>query len=102
MLEEPKYDAAKVVMVQPNDDPDWMTKSKVTSGYATTTVHIGYAASLAERQPDLVAALDRMSFKPEDVSKWAYDIIVEKKPAADVAKAWVKANPETVSKWFGH
>jgi glycine betaine/proline transport system substrate-binding protein len=102
MLEEPKYDPAKFVIVQPNDDPDWMTKSKVTSGYATTTVHIGYAASLAERQPDLVAALERMSFKPDDVSKWAYEIIVEKKPAADVAKAWIKANPEIVSKWFGH
>lgn len=101
MLEEPKNDPAKFVMVQPNDDPDWMAKSKVSSGYATTTVHIAYAASLAERQPDLVAALERMSFKPDDVSKWAYEIIVEKKPAADVAKAWISANPQIVSAWFG-
>jgi glycine betaine/proline transport system substrate-binding protein len=102
MLEEPKNDPAKYVVVQPNDDPEWFEKSKVSSGYASTTVHIGYAASLAERQPALVEALERMSFKPEDVSKMAYEIIVNKKPAPDVAKDWIKANTETVSKWFGH
>jgi len=90
------------VVVQPNDDPDWFEKSKVTSGYATTTVHIGYASSLAERQPALVEALERMSFDPDDVSKLAYEIIVNKKAAPDVAKDWIKANAETVSKWFGH
>lgn len=102
MLEEPKNDPAKYVVVQPNDDPEWFEKSKVSSGYAMTTVHIGYAASLAERQPALVEALERMSFKPEDVSKMAYEIIVNKKSAPDVAKDWIKANTETVSKWFGH
>ena len=90
------------MIVQPNDDPDWYDKSKVTSGYATTTVHIAYAASLAERQPGLVAALEKMSFEPDDVSRMAFEIIVNKKPAADVAREWVKANQETVSKWFGH
>lgn len=102
LLDEPKYDAAKFVIVQPNDDPAWFEKSKVSTGYADTTVHIGYAATLAERQPELAAALERMSFKPEDVSKWAYDIVVDKKPAADVAKAWITANPEIVGKWYGH
>lgn len=102
MLEEPKYDPKKFVIVQPNDDPDWYNKSHVSTGYATTTVHIGYAASLAERQPDLAAALEKMSFKPDDVSKWAYEIVVKKRPAADVAKEWIKANPEVVAKWFGH
>ena len=102
MLEEPKYDPEKYVVVQPNDDPDWFEKSKVTSGYATTTVHIGYASSLAERQPALVEALERMSFDPDDDSKMAYEIIVNKKAAPDVAKDWIKANAETVSKWFGH
>lgn len=101
MLEEPQNDPEKFVVVQPNDDPDWFEKSKVSSGYATTTVHIGYAASLAERQPALVEALERMSFEPDVVSTWAYEIIVNKKPAADVAKEWIAANPETVSQWFG-
>jgi glycine betaine/proline transport system substrate-binding protein len=102
MLEEPKNDPKKFVMVQPNDDPDWFNKSKVTSGYAETTVHIAYAASLADRQPDLTAALEKMSFDPKDVSKWAYEIVVKKRPAADVAKEWIKANPQIVAKWFGH
>jgi len=101
-LAEPAYDPAKFVVVQANEDPQWFEKSKIASAYAKTTVHIAYASSLADRQPDLVAALERMQFNPDDVSKWAYSIIVDKKPADEVAKDWIKANPETVSKWFGH
>jgi len=37
----------------------------VASAYADTTVHIAYANSLAERQPELTAALERMSFDPD-------------------------------------
>lgn len=101
-LEEPKHDPALFVVVQPNDDPNWFEKSKVASAYGETTVHIAYAASLADRQPDLVAALERMQFDPAEISTWAYSIIVDKKPADEVAKEWIKANPDTVAKWFGH
>lgn len=101
-LTEPKNDPANFVVVQPNDDPAWFEKSKVSSAYADTTVHVAYSASLAERQPDLTAALERISFNPDDVSKWAYAIIVDKKPADEVAKEWIKAHPNDVAKWFGH
>ncbi|MGF7159570.1 glycine betaine/proline transport system substrate-binding protein [Rhodoligotrophos appendicifer] len=101
MLEEPKHDPAKFVVVQPNDDPNWFEKSKVSSGYADTSVHIAYSASLASRQPELVAALERIQFDANDISKWAYEIIVDKKPAAEVASEWVKAHPDAVGKWMG-
>jgi glycine betaine/proline transport system substrate-binding protein len=101
-LSEPKHDPAKFVMLQPSEDPQWFEKSKVSSAYADTTVHIAYAASLAQRQPELTAALDRITFNPDDISKWAYAIIVDKKPADDVAKDWIKAHPDEVAKWFGH
>jgi glycine betaine/proline transport system substrate-binding protein len=101
-LQEPPFDAAKFKMVQPNDDPQWFEKSKVSCGYADTTVHIAYAASLAQRQPDVAAALERMKFDPSDISKWAYAIVVDKKPAGEVAKDWTKENSGAVAKWFGH
>jgi glycine betaine/proline transport system substrate-binding protein len=101
-LTEPKNDPAKFVVVQPNDDPQWFEKSKVSSAYADTTVHVAYAASLAQRQPELTAALERISFNPDDISKWAYAIIVDKKAADEVAKEWIKAHPDDVAKWFGH
>lgn len=100
-LTEPKHDPAKFVVVQPNDDPQWFEKSKVSSGYAETTVHIAYAASLVERQRELTDALERMSFNPDEVSKWAYAIIVDKKAADAVAKEWIAAHPDEVAKWFG-
>lgn len=101
-LTEPKHDPAKFMMLQPSEDPQWFEKSKVSSAYADTTVHIAYAGSLAQRQPELTAALDRITFNPDDISKWAYAIIVDKKPAGDVAKEWIKAHPDDVAKWFGH
>lgn len=100
-LDEPAHDPANFVVVQPAEDPQWLDKSKVASAYAKTTVHIAYAASLAERQAELTAALERMSFEPDDISKWAYAIIVDKKPADAVAKEWIEANPDEVAKWFG-
>jgi glycine betaine/proline transport system substrate-binding protein len=101
-LTEPKHDPAKFVILQPSEDPQWLEKSKVSSAYADTTVHVAYSASLVQRQPDLTAALDRISFNPDDVSKWAYAIIVDKKAADEVAKEWIKAHPDDVAKWFGH
>jgi glycine betaine/proline transport system substrate-binding protein len=101
-LTEPKNDPAKFVVVQPNDDPQWFEKSNVSSAYADTSVHVAYAASLAQRQPNLAAALERISFNPDDISQWAYAIIVDKKPADEVAKEWIKTHPDDVAKWFGH
>ncbi len=100
-LTEPAHDPAKFVVVQPNDDPQWEEKSAVSSAYAPTTVHIAYAKSLAERQPELTASLERMTFDPDEISKWAYAIIVDKKAADAVAKEWIAANPDAVAKWFG-
>ena len=36
-----------------------------------------------------------------DVSLMAYQISVEKKQPADVARAWMKANKSTVDGWLG-
>jgi len=99
ILKEPKHDPAKFKMVQPNADPAWFDKSSVSSAYADTSVHIAYSTDLAERPPALAKLLENVKFDSDLVSKWSYEIAVNKREPADVATEWVKANMDMVTGW---
>lgn len=99
ILKEPPHDPAKFVVVQPGDDPNWMAKSKVASAYADTRVHIAWSASLADRQPHLVSLLKQIEIDADDVNTWSYEIVNGRDPD-DVAKEWVKANPDLIADWM--
>lgn len=101
MLEEPAFDAAKYKMVQPNEDADWLAKSKITVGDAPKQVHIAYSKSLEKRAPDVARFLSNIKLDTDMVSAWTRDVIVDKKEPADVVKAWVAANPKVVDRWLG-
>lgn len=99
LLKEPAHDSAKFVVVQPNDDPDWMAKSKVVSAYADTRVHLAWSATLADRQPQLVNLLEKIKIDPADVNAWSRDIVDGRDPA-EVASEWVAAHPEVIAQWM--
>lgn len=101
MLEEPAFDAAKYRMVQPNQDADWLAKSKITVGDAPKFVHVAYSKSLERRAPEVAKFLANIKLETELVSAWTREVIVEKKEAADVVRAWVGANRKTVDGWLG-
>ena len=100
ILEEPKHDPSKFKMVQPDADAGWFEKSSVSSAYAETNVHIAYNAKLSERQPTLAKLLENVRFDSDLISKWSYEIAVNKPEPADVAKEWVKANMGTITGWM--
>ena len=100
LLQEPAHDPAKFVMIQPGVDPDWMAKSKVASAYADTTVHIAWSKSLAKRQPQLVPLLEKIQIKAQDVNKWSFEIVVNKRHPADIAKKWVDGNRAMIASWM--
>jgi glycine betaine/proline transport system substrate-binding protein len=101
MLEEPAFDPAKYKMVQPNEDPDWLAKSKITVGDAPKSVHVAYSKSLERRAPDVARFLSNIKLETDLVSGWTREVIVEKKDPADVVRAWVAANPRIVDRWLG-
>lgn len=101
MLSEPAFDAAKVKMVQPNEDADWFAKSKVPVGDETKSVHVAYSKTLEKRAPDVARFLANVSLDTDMVSAWTRDVIVDKKDPADVVKAWIAANPKIVDRWLG-
>jgi len=99
-LEEPAFDPEQYVAIQPSDDPDWFTKSKVQTEDALKQVQVAYSNSLSERSPAIAEFIANMKLDGETVSSFAFEIEGGKDPA-DVAKEWVEANSERVDSWLG-
>ena len=87
-------------MVQPGVDPDWMAKSEVASAYEDTTVQSAWSKNLAVRHPQLVPLLAKIQMDAQDVNKWSYEIAVNRRNPADVAKKWVDGNRALVASWM--
>jgi len=99
-LQEPEFDPAKYIAIQPSEDPNWYENSKVATEDALKQVQIAYSKSLAERSPAITELLKNIKLTGDDVSSFAFQI-EGGKPAAQVAKEWVAANSERVDKWLG-
>jgi len=100
-LEEPPYEAEKYVMVQPAEDPDWFTKSKVLSEDALKNVQVAYSKSLIDRSPAIAEFLANMKLDTDTVSGWNFEIAGKERDAAEVLKEWVDANSARVDSWLG-
>ena len=100
ILEEPAYDESKWNVIQPTDDPDWLTKSEAPVAWDLAYLHIHYAASLDSDQPEAASILSKVSFDTETISKMTYALVVEKQDPAEFAKAWVADNSSTVEGWL--
>ena len=101
MLTEPKFDEAKYKMVQPKEDADWYKKSYVASKDALKQIQIGWGTSLEAKSPAIVDFFKNFQLSADDVSLMAFQISVEKKDPADVARTWMKNNKSKVDGWLG-
>ncbi len=101
MLEEPKFDPAKYVMIQPSDSPNWYDESKVMTKDALKNVQIAYSNSLRERSPAITEFLERFSLTADDVSQFAYQISGKGRDPSEVAREWMAANSKRVDAWLG-
>lgn len=101
MLSEPPFNPADYVMIQPSDDPDWYSKSKVSSKDALKNVQIAWSNSLTERSPAIAEFFSNFSLTSDDVSNFAYEISGKGRDPAEVAREWVDANPDRVDAWLG-
>ena len=99
-LEEPAFDAEKYIAIQPSDDPDWFTKSKVMTEDALKQVQIAFSNSLKDRSPAIAEMVANIALDGETVSGFAFEI-EGGKDAATVAKEWVAANESRVDSWLG-
>lgn len=100
VLEEPAHDPAKWVVFQPTDDPNWLENSMAGVAWKDANLHIHYAKSLEESQPEAAAILSKVSLTTDQVSAMVYSVIVDKVKLEDLAAAWVEENAASVDEWM--
>jgi len=100
ILKEPAHDTAEWNVIQPTDDPEWLSKSSAGSAWSTAYLHIHYATGLEEAQPEAAAMLSKVSLDTSIVSAMTYALVVEKQDPAEFAAKWVEDNAETVDSWL--
>lgn len=102
VLEEPAHDPDTWEIVQPTDDPEWLSKSKASTAWNGATLHLHYAKSLEEDHPEVAALFAAYQMQAEDLSAMGKALAVDGQDAADFAKDWVAANEETVLNWLSN
>ena len=100
ILKEPEYDPDQWVVFQPTDDADWLENSSAPVAWDIAKLHIMYAKSLEESQPEIAGMLSRVTLSTDLVSGLTYQIIVEKVDMAEYAKEWVSENADLVESWL--
>ena len=100
LLDEPAHDPSKFVVVQPNDDPDWYSKSSVSSAYEDTNIRIGFSKNLRKEKPALVSLLENIQFNTQMINEMSYEIAINGKSPKDVADEWVSKNSDLVNSWL--
>ncbi len=100
VLEEPPYDAAAWKVIQPTDDPAWLTKSKAGTAWDTAYLHLHYAKSIEKSQPEVAKLFRNMKLTTDQVSEMTYALVIDKKDPAAYAKEWVKKNEDEVLSWL--
>lgn len=99
-LSEPAHDPAQWNVIQPTDDPEWLEKSNAGVAWSSANLHIHYATSLENDQPEAAAMLANVSLDTDTVSAMTFALVVEKQDPAEFAANWVEENAETVDSWL--
>ena len=98
-LTEPAFDPAKWKIVSQADDPLWISKSSAPVAWGPVEFHIAWSAAFAKKHADVAAFLDKVDFKPDEISAMSYALQVDGQLPADYAKAWVEQNRSRVEGW---
>jgi len=100
LLDEAPYDPSRWHIVAPADDPNWLTLSSAQTGWAASSLSIGYASALEERLPAVASLLGKIQFDPADLAAMSYAVEVERRSPVEAAKDWVAANAGRIAGWL--
>ncbi|MEX0310231.1 MAG: glycine betaine ABC transporter substrate-binding protein, partial [Tateyamaria sp.] len=97
---EPDHDPNQWRIVPPSPTPGWLEKSTAAVAWDTATLHVSYASGLEASQPDVAAALSKVTFDNDMLTAMTYALSVEGQDPAAFAAQWVEENARTVDRWF--
>jgi glycine betaine/proline transport system substrate-binding protein len=98
-LTEPAHDPAKWRIAEQSDDPLWISKSSAPVAWGPVEFHVAWSSTFATKHPDIAAFLEKVDFDPAEISAMSYALQVDRTPAAEYAKTWVKENPGRIEAW---
>ena len=98
-LQEPPYSPLSWKIVDPAEDPQWLDHSQAAVAWPTSFLHVVYSKALADAHPEAAKLLSAVELDVDTVSAMTYAIVVDRIPAAEFAKQWVKDNSERIDQW---
>ena len=99
-LKEPAYDASKWHVVQPTDDPNWLSKSSAPVAWPAASVHVAYRKALDTDKPEVAAFLRNIKLTDEEVSAMTKALVIDKIDPEAFAKKWVQDHQSEITGWF--
>ena len=102
LVEEPAYYEGCDKVFTPSDRDDWLQASSFPCAFETSRVYVFHSRSLETRFPEVADFLRSVTFDPAVINGWVTETGVHGKTPAQVADAWITANPDTVAGWLGN
>jgi len=99
-LDEPAHDPGTWNIVQPTDDPQWLEKSSASTAWKGATLHLHYAAEVAENFPEVAAFFDAYEMPAETLSTMGLELSLNDVDPADFASQWIANNEDIVLNWL--
>ena len=99
-LSEPPYDPDRWVLADSETDDQWLKNSRADTAWDQSKFHVGYAKSIQSGHPEIAGFLDKISYTPDDIVAMSYAVEVERKPAEEVARTWIKDNSDRIEEWL--
>ncbi len=99
VLDEPAHDPSTWHIVQAEDDPAWLDRSRAGSAWQPSTFRVGYATDFALDHPALAAFLDKVQLTEAEAERVTYAVHVEGRAPHEVAAGWIAQNRAKLAGW---
>ena len=99
-LSEPPHDPDRWVLVDSDTDDQWLKNSRADTAWDQSKFHVGYAKSVQASHPEIAVFLDKIAYTPDDIVAMSYAVEVERKPAEEVARTWIKEHSDRIEEWL--
>lgn len=100
LLSEPAHDQQRWRTISPEDDPDWITHSRVAMAWPSQSIQPAYARDLETRHPLVATLVRHVDLSAEEISGFAYQMVIAKRGPEEIARDWVAAHRDRVTTWL--
>jgi glycine betaine/proline transport system substrate-binding protein len=90
----------KLLREPPYQERHWQVPTRVGMGWPPQLVQPMFARTLGARLPAAATLLQNMDLTSDDMSRFAFEIVMNKQDPAEYAKRWVEGNAARIERWL--